>query len=147
MYSLIENNAYYILGSILVVWSFAGSLLFLVIMLYVFSHSLSKYGIVIDAGSSHSALWMFSWDSRKVNNTGVISTYDREEGHSSEYLWILLVDSTTTGSWYYKVFIIILLLYFLYYVYFIILLLFHAYTHNHFYHSMYTQAWHIVCHD
>ena len=90
-------------------------------MLYVFSHSLSKYGIVIDAGSSHSALWMFSWDSRKVNNTGVISTYDREEGHSSEYLWILLVDSTTTGSWYYKVFIIINFYYCIFYIMYILL--------------------------
>ena len=28
-----------------------------------------------------------------------------------------------------------------------IILLFHAHTHNHLCHSMYTQAWHIVYHD
>ncbi|NXT68765.1 ENTP8 diphosphohydrolase, partial [Chaetops frenatus] len=32
-----------------------------------------KYGMVFDAGSSHTSLFMYEWDSDKENNTGVVS--------------------------------------------------------------------------
>ncbi|KAK2517715.1 hypothetical protein Q9233_012971 [Columba guinea] len=32
-----------------------------------------KYGMVFDAGSSHTSLFVYEWDSDKKNNTGVVS--------------------------------------------------------------------------
>ncbi|XP_074967913.1 ectonucleoside triphosphate diphosphohydrolase 8-like [Phalacrocorax aristotelis] len=32
-----------------------------------------KYGVVFDAGSSHTSLFVYEWDSDKENNTGVVS--------------------------------------------------------------------------
>ena len=39
---------------------------------------------MIDAGSSHSTLWVFSWNGQKVNNTGEIDRYARIRGHDGE---------------------------------------------------------------
>nr|XP_012999049.1 ectonucleoside triphosphate diphosphohydrolase 1 isoform X2 [Cavia porcellus] len=36
-----------------------------------------KYGIVLDAGSSHTSLYIYKWDAEKKNNTGVV--YQVEE--------------------------------------------------------------------
>ncbi|KAG8523568.1 Ectonucleoside triphosphate diphosphohydrolase 1, partial [Galemys pyrenaicus] len=35
-----------------------------------------KYGIVLDAGSSHTSLYIYSWQAEKENNTGVIHQID-----------------------------------------------------------------------
>lgn len=32
-----------------------------------------QYGMVFDAGSSHTSLFVYEWDSDKQNNTGVVS--------------------------------------------------------------------------
>ncbi|XP_072413404.1 ectonucleoside triphosphate diphosphohydrolase 1 isoform X3 [Chiloscyllium punctatum] len=35
-----------------------------------------KYGIVLDAGSSHTALYIYSWPAEKVNDTGIVTEVD-----------------------------------------------------------------------
>ncbi|XP_048407289.2 ectonucleoside triphosphate diphosphohydrolase 1 isoform X1 [Stegostoma tigrinum] len=35
-----------------------------------------KYGIVLDAGSSHTALYIYSWPAEKLNDTGIVTEVD-----------------------------------------------------------------------
>ncbi|KAJ8264738.1 hypothetical protein GJAV_G00153420, partial [Gymnothorax javanicus] len=35
-------------------------------------HQKYKYGIVLDAGSSHTAVYIYQWPAEKENNTGMV---------------------------------------------------------------------------
>uniref|UniRef100_A0A8C3V1H0 Ectonucleoside triphosphate diphosphohydrolase 8 n=1 Tax=Catharus ustulatus TaxID=91951 RepID=A0A8C3V1H0_CATUS len=50
----------WVLGNLLAPWPWQGD-------------SGARYGMVFDAGSSHTSLFVYEWDSDKENNTGVVS--------------------------------------------------------------------------
>uniref|UniRef100_A0A669Q4Z3 Ectonucleoside triphosphate diphosphohydrolase 8 n=1 Tax=Phasianus colchicus TaxID=9054 RepID=A0A669Q4Z3_PHACC len=52
---------------------FTTALLGLLVTLSIIALVLSLYGMVFDAGSSHTSLFVYEWDSDKQNNTGVVS--------------------------------------------------------------------------
>ncbi|NXI34107.1 ENTP8 diphosphohydrolase, partial [Galbula dea] len=58
---------------VLVVFSIIALVLILVKVKDVTLPPTVKYGMVFDAGSSHTSLFVYQWDSDKENNTGVVS--------------------------------------------------------------------------
>ena len=55
-----------------------------------FSRS-AQYGIVLDAGSSHTAMYVYKWPADKQNDTGIVTQHDEchVKGRSSTHFWNL----------------------------------------------------------
>ncbi|KYO23075.1 ectonucleoside triphosphate diphosphohydrolase 8 isoform B [Alligator mississippiensis] len=68
----LKHLTYAILVAV-VVFSSIALILSLVRISNVFLPPKNKYGMVFDAGSSHTSLFIYQWESDKENNTGVVS--------------------------------------------------------------------------
>ncbi|CAM4675244.1 unnamed protein product, partial [Caretta caretta] len=62
--------------AILVALAVSSSIVFILSLVRIQNVSLppnNKYGMVFDAGSSHTSLFVYQWTSDKTNDTGVVS--------------------------------------------------------------------------
>lgn len=60
-------------------------------------HSHLQYGIVLDAGSSHTSMFVYKWPADKENDTGIVGQHSSCDVQGEPGLGFLFVSLSSAG--------------------------------------------------